>query len=29
MTTSRFEEMFAEARAGKSEYPVVYGSRWW
>ena len=29
MTTARFEEMFADARAGKSEYPVVYGSRWW
>jgi hypothetical protein len=29
MTTAKFEQMFADARAGKSEHPVVYGSRWW
>ncbi|MBA3743787.1 DUF6226 family protein [Sporichthya sp.] len=29
MTTASFEQMFADARAGKSQYPVVYGSRWW
>jgi hypothetical protein len=29
MTTAGFEQLFADARAGKSEYPVVYGSRWW
>lgn len=29
MTTKSFEQMFADARAGKSPYPVVYGSRWW
>lgn len=29
MTTSGFEQLFADARAGKSEFPVVYGSRWW
>jgi hypothetical protein len=29
MTMAGFEQMFADARAGKSEYPVVYGARWW
>lgn len=29
MTTKSFDQLFADARAGKSPYPVVYGSRWW
>jgi hypothetical protein len=29
MTTKSFDQLFADARAGTSQYPVVYGSRWW
>ncbi len=29
MTTAGFEQLFADARAGKSPHQVVYGSRWW
>lgn len=29
MSSAAFDELFADARAGKSKYPVVYGSRWW
>ncbi len=29
MTTKSMEQLFADARAGTSKYPVVYGSRWW
>lgn len=29
MTTASFDQLFADARAGKSPHTVVYGSRWW
>lgn len=28
-TVAAFDQLFADARAGKSEHSVVYGSRWW
>ncbi|WP_019877762.1 DUF6226 family protein [Sporichthya polymorpha] len=28
-TTADLEQLFADARAGKSQYPSVYGARWW
>ncbi len=29
MTSSAFDQLFADARAGRCPHPVVYGSRWW
>ncbi|MGQ0623505.1 MAG: DUF6226 family protein [Sporichthyaceae bacterium] len=29
MEMGKFEDLFAEARAGTSPYPSVYGRRWW
>lgn len=29
VSNSRFEDLFAEVRAGRSELPAVYGPRWW